>query len=195
MEVYKQLISIIDTNLIYYLTPMILTLMQINVGFKNRFATHKALYIIRWIIIVYTIIMVLHLIIGSIFYPTDSSFINRATGPYKVTFWILFLFSTLLPFKLLLKKLVAFFWYVLLVEFLIKTGAYFERFVIITTSLHRDYLPPNNTPSSFNFPFIELSLIVLQGVLMGILLLGIFTFRNRKSSLDTSRRLMAIRIM
>lgn len=185
MEVYEQIISVIDTNLIYCLIPMILTLMLINVVFKNSFSTHKALKVIRWIIIVYTIITVLHLIIGSVFYPTDFSLINRATGPYKVAFWILFLFSTLLPFTLLFKKIGTSFLYVMLVAFLMKTGAYFERFVIITTSLHRDYSPPNNSSSAFSFPFWGLSMIVLQGVIMAVLLVGFFELRKQKSILDS----------
>lgn len=181
MESYDQIISFIDTNLVYCLIPMILTLMLINLLFKNRFSTKKALNIIRWFIVVYTAITLLHFIIGIIFHPDDFAFVKRATGPYKVTYWIMFLSAALFPFTLLIKKLASKFWYVLLIAFLMKIGLYFERYVIIVTSLHRDYLPPSETTNSFNFPFFGLSMLVLQGFLLAIITLGIVEMMKLKT--------------
>ena len=84
MEFYKRAIEIVDVNLIYCLIPIILTLILVELTFKSRFETKKVLNLIRWTIIVYTILA----IIGMALDPQESTFINRATGPYKIAYWI-----------------------------------------------------------------------------------------------------------
>ena len=55
--------------------------------------------------------------------PEEYAFINRATGPYAITYWLMFLSALILPFTLLIKKLASKFWYVLLVAFAMKIAA------------------------------------------------------------------------
>ena len=66
---------------------------------------------------------------------------NRALGPYGWTFWALLLFNVLVPQALWSKRvrrnLVALFFVALSVNL----GMWLERFVIIITSLHRDFVP------------------------------------------------------
>ena len=92
----------------------------------------------------------------------------------------MFICAIVLPFTLLIKKLASKYLYVLLVAILIKSGAYFERFVIIVTSIHRDYLPPTEEKSNW-MPFIGYILLVifLQGFILAILLLGIVELIER----------------
>ena len=68
-------------------------------------------------------------------------FLNRALGPYAWAFWIMMACNVLLP---------QFFWFrkfrrnvtlVFIASLLINVGMWFERFVIIVTSLHRDFVP------------------------------------------------------
>jgi Ni/Fe-hydrogenase subunit HybB-like protein len=67
--------------------------------------------------------------------------LNRATGPYWWTYWALILCNVLVPQVLWLKRartsVVALF----VLSLIINIGMWLERFVIIVTSLHRDFLP------------------------------------------------------
>jgi Ni/Fe-hydrogenase subunit HybB-like protein len=67
--------------------------------------------------------------------------INRGLGPYAWAYWIMFgcnaLVSQLFWFKKLRTSIPAIF----VISILINIGMWFERFVIIVTSLHRDFLP------------------------------------------------------
>ncbi|MBF0491524.1 MAG: polysulfide reductase NrfD [Deltaproteobacteria bacterium] len=68
-------------------------------------------------------------------------FINRATGPYWWAYWTMMTCNVISPqifwFKKLRRNLAVMF----VVSIVINIGMWFERFVIIVTSLHRDYLP------------------------------------------------------
>ncbi len=187
MELYKRIIEIIDANLIYCLIPIILTLILVELFFKNRFETKKTLNLIRWTIVIYTIITWTSYLIGMATNPDKYAFIDRATGPYAWAYWMMSLSALILPFTLLIKKLASKFLYVLFVAFAMKIGMYFERFVIIVTSFHRDYLPNNGNSEleNGNVELIDLfafgiGMIFLQGVIITILTLGIFEIIKRK---------------
>jgi len=182
MEFYKRIIEIVDANLIYCLVPIILTLMVIERIFKNRFETKNVLNFVRWTIICYAVITWATTLTGVALYPEESVFINRATGPYKAPYWTM-LFSTLiLPFTLVSKKLASKFWYVLFVAFCIKIGIYFERFVIITTSYHRDYQTENGNTEYIDAFLFSIGMILLQGIIITILTLGIFEIIKRNKT-------------
>ncbi len=69
------------------------------------------------------------------------AFINRATGPYWWAYWSMMTCNVISPqlfwFKKIRTSIVATF----LLSLVVNIGMWFERFVIIVTSLHRDYLP------------------------------------------------------
>jgi Ni/Fe-hydrogenase subunit HybB-like protein len=67
--------------------------------------------------------------------------LNRLTGPYRHAYWALLLCNIVLPQALWFKNvrtnvLVLFF-----VALIVNVGMWLERFVIVVTSLHRDFLP------------------------------------------------------
>ncbi len=68
-------------------------------------------------------------------------FLNRATGPYAWAVWIMFTSNVVAPqlfwFKRFRQSIPAMF----VISIVINIGMWFERFVIIVTSLHRDFLP------------------------------------------------------
>ncbi len=148
--------------------------MVIERCFKNRFETKKTLYLIRWTILIYTIVTFIFYFIEIAMHPEEYAFINRATGPYAFAYWIMLLSASILPLTLFNKKLASKFWYVLLVAFAMKSGMYFERFVIIVTSFHRDYLPGNSNTELIDVFFFGIGMLFLQGVLIAIFTLGIF---------------------
>ncbi len=160
----------IDVNLIYALIPIILTLILIEFFFKNRFETKKTLNLVRWVIIIYTLIT----LIGFLQNPEAFAFANRTIGTYAVAYWILLLSALILPFTLLNNRLGSKFWYVLLIAFCIKTGVYYERFVINATSFHRDYLTESGNPDFTNSFLFGIAMLFLQGVIIAVLVLGVF---------------------
>jgi len=68
-------------------------------------------------------------------------FINRATGPYAWAVWTMFTCNVVVPQLLWIKRLRNTVPVIFVISILINVGMWFERFVIIVTSLHRDYLP------------------------------------------------------
>ena len=117
---------IIDINLIYCLFPMTLTLIVIKFLFRNRFKTKKTLNIIRWIIITYTIVTIIHFFFQQTINPDNFALIFRITGPYKFAYVLIFICGTLLPLSLFNKKLASKNFYLLLVTVLMKIVEHFE---------------------------------------------------------------------
>jgi len=72
-------------------------------------------------------------------------FINRATGAYAWAFWTMIICNIVLPQLLWFKKLRRSITFSVGVALVVCVGMWFERFVIIVTSLHRGYLPSSWT--------------------------------------------------
>ncbi|HEU5071827.1 MAG TPA: NrfD/PsrC family molybdoenzyme membrane anchor subunit [Verrucomicrobiae bacterium] len=68
-------------------------------------------------------------------------FLNRAMGPYWWGWVCMMGFNTLLPQVFWFRKIRENLWLVFVVSILVNVGMWFERFVIIVVSLHRDFLP------------------------------------------------------
>ncbi len=68
-------------------------------------------------------------------------FLNRAFGPYAWAYWIMVVCNVVIPQLFWLKKVRTNLVIVFIISIFVNIGMWFERFVIITTSLHRDFLP------------------------------------------------------
>jgi molybdopterin-containing oxidoreductase family membrane subunit len=68
-------------------------------------------------------------------------FINRAFGPYAWAYWTMISCNVLSPQFFWLKSLRTNVPFMFVISIFVNIGMWFERFVIIATSLHRDYLP------------------------------------------------------
>ncbi len=69
------------------------------------------------------------------------AFINRATGPYWWAYWTMMTCNVLSPQLFWIKKIRTNIAATFIMSIVINIGMWFERFVIIVTSLHRDYIP------------------------------------------------------
>ena len=68
--------------------------------------------------------------------------VNRAlTGPYAWSYWMLILCNGIVPQTLWSKRLRTNLTWLFIVSLIVSVGMWLERFVIIVTSLHRDFLP------------------------------------------------------
>jgi molybdopterin-containing oxidoreductase family membrane subunit len=67
---------------------------------------------------------------------------NRMFGPMGWAYWILILTNLAIPLTTLWsRKLRVNVTYLFILSFIVNIGMWFERFVIVVTSLYRDYLP------------------------------------------------------
>ncbi len=69
------------------------------------------------------------------------AFINRAFGPYAWAYWIMILCNVITPQLFWFKKLRTSIPVMFVASIFINIGMWFERFVIIVSSLSRDFLP------------------------------------------------------
>ena len=69
------------------------------------------------------------------------AFINRAFGPYAWAYWTMFCCNAFVPQVFWFKKFRTSIPVMMVVAILVNVGMWFERFVIVIISLHRDYLP------------------------------------------------------
>jgi Ni/Fe-hydrogenase subunit HybB-like protein len=73
------------------------------------------------------------------------AFINRATGPYWWAYWSMMTCNVITPQLFWSAKLRTSLFATFFISIFVNIGMWFERFVIIVTSLHRDYLPSSWT--------------------------------------------------
>ena len=181
METANAILDFLDVHVIFSLLPLLVWLLLIERIFKNRFLTNQVIALVRWIVIGYTVLSLLFFIAGMIVCPDEFAFTHRATGRYAFAYWLMVICATTFPLTLLHRKLGRKPFYILLVVFLMKIGFYFERFVIIATSLHRDYAPGY---SDGEIPFIALVIVsfLLRGLVLAFILLGIFELLARMKS-------------
>jgi molybdopterin-containing oxidoreductase family membrane subunit len=69
------------------------------------------------------------------------AFLNRATGPLSWSYWIMMSCNVISPQLFWIKPLRRNLLFTFFMSLVVNVGMWFERFVIIVTSLHRDYLP------------------------------------------------------
>jgi molybdopterin-containing oxidoreductase family membrane subunit len=74
--------------------------------------------------------------------PYESfAFVNRAFGPYAWAYWTMVSCNVLVPQIFWFKKARTSIPVLFVASLFVNVGMWFERFVIIVTSLHRDFLP------------------------------------------------------
>ena len=69
------------------------------------------------------------------------TFVNRAFGPYSWAYWIMFSCNVFIPQLFWFKKIRRSIPLMFLIAMGVNVGMWFERFVIVVTSLSRDFLP------------------------------------------------------
>lgn len=81
------------------------------------------------------------------------AFINRAFGPYWWSYWAMMTCNVISPQLFWITKIRRSVMWTFVLSVVVNIGMWFERFVIIVTSLHRDYIPSswaNFSPTIFD---------------------------------------------
>lgn len=86
------------------------------------------------------------------------AFINRAFGPYWWSYWIMISCNVIFPQLFWLKKFRRSIKVMFVISILVNVGMWFERYVIVVTSLHRDFLPSNW--GLFNMTFFDFGALI-----------------------------------
>ncbi|WP_423129205.1 NrfD/PsrC family molybdoenzyme membrane anchor subunit [Gaoshiqia sp. Z1-71] len=73
------------------------------------------------------------------------AFFNRAFGPYAWAYWIMMTCNVITPQLFWFRKLRRNVIFTFVISIFVNIGMWFERFVIVVTSLHRDFLPSSWT--------------------------------------------------
>ena len=103
------------------------------------------------------------------------AFLNRATGPYWWAYWAMMTCNVISPQLMWIKKLRRNIIFTFILSIFVNIGMWFERFVIIVTSLHRDYLP--SSWSMFSPTFVDIGIYIgTIGFFMVLFLLYSRTF-------------------
>jgi Ni/Fe-hydrogenase subunit HybB-like protein len=67
--------------------------------------------------------------------------LNRMTGPYAPYYWALIICNILIPQVMWIRRVRTNPWILFAISIVVNIGMWLERYVIVVTSLHRDYLP------------------------------------------------------
>src|SRR4029078_791088 len=86
------------------------------------------------------------------------AFMNRAFGPYWWAYWSMMTCNVITPQLFWIKKIRTSVMATFIISIFVNIGMWFERFVIIVTSLHRDYLPSSWV--MYSPTFVEVGIFV-----------------------------------
>jgi molybdopterin-containing oxidoreductase family membrane subunit len=86
------------------------------------------------------------------------AFINRATGPYWWAYWTMMSCNLIAPQVFWFRWARTTPWFIFILSIIVNIGMWFERFVIIVTSLHRDFLP--SSWSMYTPTIVEVSILI-----------------------------------
>ncbi len=86
------------------------------------------------------------------------AFLNRATGPYWWAYLLMMSCNVVSPQVMWFKRIRTSILVSFIISIVVNIGMWFERFVIIVTSLHRDYLPSSWT--MFSPTFVDIGIFI-----------------------------------
>ena len=86
------------------------------------------------------------------------AFMNRATGWYWWSYWAMMTCNVISPQLMWVKKWRRNLTFTFILSIIVNIGMWFERFVIIVTSIHRDYLP--SSWNLFHPTFVDMGLFL-----------------------------------
>jgi hypothetical protein len=69
------------------------------------------------------------------------AFINRFSGPYWWAYWSMMTCNVISPQLMWIRPLRRSLYFTFFISIIVNIGMWFERYVIIVSSIHRDYLP------------------------------------------------------
>jgi len=103
-------------------------------------------------------------------YEIFTQFRNRITGDYYIQFWGMILCNAIIPQLFWFKKIRRNWIALLLISLCINLGMWFERYIIIVTSLSKDFLPSSWAPYTPTLIDVGVFMFTIGLFISGILL-------------------------
>lgn len=174
MNLYHDFIGLISDYLIRGIFMSVLVVWGTSFSKSTHLGYSKS--ILKWVMISYGTFATLNAVIivfDELYYGVEYSgysFSSRAFGSYWFTFWLMLVCNSLVPFILLLKKVGNKFIFLIIVSVLMNIGWVFEWFVLVVTSLHRDYTPSGLDMKGSLLPY-DTKTYLLRGLILGVVVL------------------------
>jgi hypothetical protein len=155
--------------------------------FKTKFDTQHAVHIIKWVMLTYSVLVVIFFLLLFLVPANSGEFISltvQATGHYSWAFWLMIL-GSILPLMLFFKKSAYNIYLLFTLGIFMNIGWLLESMVIHTTIIERDY-PREISGFKAILPFDRELIILLKGLIFGIvaLLIGNLIFFRKKQLAD-----------
>jgi hypothetical protein len=167
--IHNLFISLLSVKLLSYISP------------KEIYIVSKD--IICGLIILGSFTNVIYWILDALF-SEEITLSSRATGPYAAAYWLMIVFSCILPLVLLFKNIRRKGRVIFIIALLLNIGWIFGRFLIIVISFHRDYLPSS---WSMYGPFTPLITVFINGVAIGTIITCISLFISSVKKTDANQ--------
>ena len=184
METFFHFLKFIDNHLLKGIFISVLILILFRKYFK-KIDTVTSFKILKYLLVSYSILS-LTFILTSFFVKDYTNpmllFINRLTNPYKTIVGLMLILHVCLPLFLLSKWLSKKTSFILTISFLINLEWLFNSYVVHIITMHREYV--TGKPFSSNFlPFQHELIILLEGFLLGLVLLFLGNFSRLHRSI------------
>jgi Ni/Fe-hydrogenase subunit HybB-like protein len=88
----------------------------------------------------------------------EAVFLFRPFGDYAIEFWIMIICNTMVPLLFFFKKIRTHLGWLMAISVLVNIGMWYERFVIIVSSVAHDYIP--NAWGHYSPSMIEIGILV-----------------------------------
>lgn len=145
-----------------------------------QLSSRLALQFMRWLILFY--VGFSWLVYLAIYFIEEQALIfDRATGPYASLYFLMLFGNMLLPFVLFIPSLGKKMWIQFLVSLLSNLGFWMERLIIITTSIHRDYLPSGNT-NEIDFVVEAQALVLIHCLTIALIFVLLGTWIEKRNT-------------
>lgn len=116
---------------------------------------------------------------------------NRVTGPYGVFYWALILCNVVIPQALWFRRIRTTVPALFIIAIIVNVGMWLERFIIVVTSLHRDFLPSawgNYSPTVWDWStFIGMIGLFLTLLFLFVRFLPMISIAEMRASLPEAR--------
>ena len=158
LETFSELLHVYHQYLISGIFISVLFIMLVKSLGKGRIVTGLSTQVVRWVILVYAFLALGDLLLNGYRLPTIQ-------GPFIWLFHLIPLFKSVLPLCLLINRLRANLYVLLIVSVLMNFAWLFESFIIHVTSLHRDY---TSVTWLYFLPNSREQMILFRGLFLGV---------------------------
>ncbi|GAB5557935.1 MAG: hypothetical protein SchgKO_21480 [Schleiferiaceae bacterium] len=183
MPTFNSVLFLVDELWIRSALSMVICLWAFEKG-RRDLPTREVLSWISYSILGFVIISLLSRILEVAIYGESEPFVARISGPYALSYWTGIIGNFVVPFILLRRKARTHYGWVLLVVISMSLASSFEFWVLLVTSLHRDYASTSVVENLgiLMVPFVTRFFLGLFWVVLMLIGVKVFGKRHKRTS-------------